>query len=173
LDCLDLGETLSIKESINQIVVLAANRLWSLSVAVGIQRESHQAGRFKFPSAAGQVQSLYRDLQQGASSLSPGHEVSCRGLSALDAHLPRIADIDYPFRDKVTVVANCGHICLGHKKANFSTVFAGQAVGIKEVHDDIWLVSFMDYDLEYFDLETRVLDTRSARGCSLCDRYVV
>ena len=26
-------------------------------------------------------------------------------------------------------------------KINFSTVFAGQAVGIKEVHDDIWLVS--------------------------------
>src|SRR5215468_6991030 len=27
------------------------------------------------------------------------------------------------------------------RKINFSTVFAGQAVGIKEVHDDIWLVS--------------------------------
>jgi putative transposase len=40
----------------------------------------------------------------------------------------------------------------------FSTVFAGQAVGIKEVHDDIRLVSFMEYDLEYFDLETRVLE---------------
>jgi hypothetical protein len=38
---------------------------------------------------------------------------------------------------------------------NFSTVFAGQAVGIKEVHDDIWR---MDYDLGYFDLETRVLE---------------
>jgi len=44
------------------------------------------------------------------------------------------------------------------KKINFSTVFAGQAAGIKEVHDDIWLVSFMDYDLGYFDLETRVLE---------------
>jgi hypothetical protein len=28
----------------------------------------------------------------------------------------------------------------------------------QEVHDDIWLVSFMDYDLGYFDLETRVLE---------------
>jgi transposase InsO family protein len=46
----------------------------------------------------------------------------------------------------------------GWKKINFSQVFAGQAVGIKEVHDDIWLVSFMDYDLGYFDLETRVLE---------------
>ena len=53
------------------------------------------------------------------------------------------------------VVTNCGRICLGNKKINFSTVFAGQAVGIKEVHDDIWLVSFMDYDLGYLDLDTR------------------
>jgi transposase len=69
-----------------------------------------------------------------------------------------LPDIDYPFHDKVIVVTNCGRICLGNKKINFSTVFAGQAVGIKEVHDDIWLVSFMDYDLGYFDLDTRVLE---------------
>src|SRR5262249_21711991 len=36
--------------------------------------------------------------------------------------------------------------------------WSGQAVGITEVHDDIWLVSFMDYDLGYFNLETRVLE---------------
>ena len=69
-----------------------------------------------------------------------------------------LPDIDYPFHDKTIVVTNCGRICLGRKKINFSTVFAGQAVGIKEVHDDIWLFSFMDYDLGYFDLETRVLE---------------
>jgi hypothetical protein len=63
-----------------------------------------------------------------------------------------LPDIDYPFHDKVIVVTDCGRICLGHKKINFSQVFAGQAVGVKEVHDDIWLVSFMDYDLGYFDL---------------------
>jgi putative transposase len=60
--------------------------------------------------------------------------------------------------DKTIVVTRCGRICLDKKKINFSQVFAGQAVGIKEVHDDIWLVSFMDYDLGYFDLETRVLE---------------
>jgi putative transposase len=57
-----------------------------------------------------------------------------------------LPDIDYPFHDKTIVVTHCGRICLGNRKINFSTVFAGQAVGIKEVHDDIWLVSFMDYD---------------------------
>src|ERR1700716_367160 len=69
-----------------------------------------------------------------------------------------LPDIDYPLHDKTIVVTRCGRICLGKKKNNFSQVFSGQAVGIKEVHDDIWLVSFMDYDLGYFDLETRVLE---------------
>jgi hypothetical protein len=69
-----------------------------------------------------------------------------------------LPDIDYLFHDRIIVVTRCGRICLGSKKINFSTVFAGQAVGIKEVHDGIWLVSFMDYDLGYFDLDTRVLE---------------
>jgi len=29
--------------------------------------------------------------------------------------------------------------------------FAGQQVGIKEMEDGIWVVSFMDYDIGYFD----------------------
>jgi hypothetical protein len=36
---------------------------------------------------------------------------------------------------------------VGHEKINFSAVFPGQAVGIKEVHDDIWPVSFMESNL--------------------------
>jgi transposase InsO family protein len=69
-----------------------------------------------------------------------------------------LPDIGYPFHDKTIVVTHCRRICLGSKKINLSTVFAGQAVGIKEVNDDIWLVSFMDYHLGYFDLETRMLE---------------
>jgi len=33
-------------------------------------------------------------------------------------------------------------------------VFAGQTVGIKQTDERIWLVTFMDYDLGYFDDET-------------------
>jgi putative transposase len=55
-----------------------------------------------------------------------------------------LPDIDYPPHDETIVVTRCGRIRLSRKKINFSQVFAGQAVGIKEVHDDIWLVSFMD-----------------------------
>jgi hypothetical protein len=43
------------------------------------------------------------------------------------------------------------------QKINLSTVFAGQTVGIKEVEEGIWLVSFMNYDLGYVDLEERTL----------------
>jgi hypothetical protein len=39
------------------------------------------------------------------------------------------------------------------RKVSFSHVFSGQDVGISEVADGIWLVSFMSYDLGYFDLE--------------------
>src|ERR1700730_8112345 len=51
----------------------------------------------------------------------------------------------------------CGRICLHRKKINLSTVFAGQAVGLKEVEEGTWLVSFMDYDLGYIDLEEKTL----------------
>ena len=42
---------------------------------------------------------------------------------------------------------------------NVSTVLAGQRLGITEVDDGIWLVSFMHYDLGYIDLEQRTLQT--------------
>jgi putative transposase len=45
-----------------------------------------------------------------------------------------------------------------HRKINLSTVFAGQNVGVKQVSDRIWLVSFMDYDLGFFDDETSRLE---------------
>jgi hypothetical protein len=44
------------------------------------------------------------------------------------------------------------------------------------VHDDIWLVSFMDYDSGYFDLESRVfepLENAFGPKCYPCLRYVV
>jgi hypothetical protein len=36
---------------------------------------------------------------------------------------------------------------------------AAQAVGIKEVDDGIWLISFMKYDLGYIDLEENTLQS--------------
>jgi len=68
--------------------------------------------------------------------------------------LPELA---YPLHDRDLLVTSCGRICLHRKKINISTVLAGQKVGIKEVDDGIWLVSFIDYDLGYIDLEQKTL----------------
>lgn len=43
------------------------------------------------------------------------------------------------------------------KRVNISTVLAGQRLGIKEVDDGIWSVSFMHYDLGFIDLEQKTL----------------
>ena len=38
---------------------------------------------------------------------------------------------------------------------NLSNVFAGQLVGIREVEEQVWPVSFRDFDLGFFDTEKR------------------
>jgi len=68
-----------------------------------------------------------------------------------------IPEPDYPFHDRTVLVTSCGRICLHRKKINLSKSLAGQAVGIREVENGIWLVSFMHYDLGYIDLEERTL----------------
>lgn len=62
-------------------------------------------------------------------------------------------DLKYPFHDKTVTVTHCGRICMNGRKLHFSQVFAGQDVGLKEDEDGIWLVSFMDFDLGFFDCE--------------------
>ena len=66
-----------------------------------------------------------------------------------------IGRVEYPMHDRTVTVTSCGRICMKGKKINLSTVFAGQDVGIKEVKEKIWLVSFMEYDLGYFDEDSR------------------
>ncbi|MBF6571817.1 MAG: IS481 family transposase [Candidatus Binataceae bacterium] len=70
-----------------------------------------------------------------------------------------LPELEYPFHDRDILVTACGRICMMRKKINVSTVLAGQKLGIKEVDDGIWLVSFMHYDLGYIDLEQRTLQT--------------
>jgi putative transposase len=69
---------------------------------------------------------------------------SYQGLSALE----------YPFRDRTLTVTTCGRFCMGSHKINLSIVFAGQNVGVKQVTEKVWLVSFMKYDLGFFDDES-------------------
>ena len=68
-----------------------------------------------------------------------------------------LPEVDYPMHDRDALVTACGRICMLRKKINISTVMAGQRLGLKEVDDGIWVVSFMDYDLGYIDLEQKTL----------------
>ena len=70
-----------------------------------------------------------------------------------------LPDVSYPLHDRDILVTACGRICMHKKKLNISTALAGQRLGIKEVDEGIWLVSFMRYDLGYIDLEQRTLQT--------------
>ena len=65
-----------------------------------------------------------------------------------------LEELTYPFHDHTVTVTQCGRICLNARKVNLSHVFAGQNVGVTEVGERVWLVTFMRYDLGYFDDET-------------------
>jgi putative transposase len=67
--------------------------------------------------------------------------------------------VDYPFHDRTVTVTRCGRICFGRRKINLSKVFAGQNVGVRQITDHIWMVSFMHYDLGFFDHETCRLES--------------
>jgi hypothetical protein len=64
---------------------------------------------------------------------------------------------DGPLHDRDALVIACGRICIHRKRINISSVLAGQRLGIKEVDERIWLVSFMSYDLGFIDLEQKTL----------------
>ncbi len=68
-----------------------------------------------------------------------------------------LPELEYPLHDREVVVTHCGRMCLHRKIISISKVFAGQKLGIREVDEAIWLVSFMHYDLGYVDLEEKVL----------------
>jgi putative transposase len=65
-----------------------------------------------------------------------------------------LQELTYPFHDATFTVTRCGRICFHGRKINLSHVFAGQNVGVTQVGDRLWLVTFMEYDLGYFDDET-------------------
>jgi putative transposase len=65
-----------------------------------------------------------------------------------------LEELTYPFHDATFTVTQCGRICFKGRKVNLSHVFAGQNVGVTQVSERIWLVTFLRYDLGYFDDQT-------------------
>jgi len=108
-----------------------------------------------------QQQARFDDFVQEFNLERPHQALAMKCPAELYTPSPRpyqgLPDLAYPFHDRVVLVTACGRLCLHRKKINISTVLAGQRLGIKEVDEGIWLVSFMHYDLGYIDLEQRTL----------------
>jgi putative transposase len=97
------------------------------------EERPHQALEMKYPS----------DLYQKSSR-------SFKGLS----------ELTYPGCDKTLLITNCGRVCMRRGKIHVSKAFANQPVGLKEVDDHIWEVTFMDYDLGFFDEQCRTFSPK-------------
>jgi hypothetical protein len=80
-----------------------------------------------------------------------GHARPWRSLSAVAAAIHRPHAVH---RARRTSGRAPSRISYKSRKANSSQIFAGQDVGVKQVDDHLWLITFTDYDLGYFDDET-------------------
>ena len=110
-----------------------------------------------------QQQARFDDFIEEFNTQRPHEALDMRCPDEVYAHSPRpyqgLPDVTYPTHERDTLVTACGRICMHRKKINISTCLAGQRLGLSEVDDGIWLVSFMTYDLGYIDLEQKTLQT--------------
>ena len=63
----------------------------------------------------------------------------------------RLPELEYPTHDDVLTVGKHGYIRLSRAHAYVSTALAGQQVGVRELDDGRWLVSFVSLDLGHVD----------------------
>ena len=156
----------------NALFNLSKLSVWWLRLGIGIERikpgNPQQNGRHERmhltlklattkPTGANflQQQAKFDDFIEEFNTERPHQALDMKPPAAFYTPSKRayegLPDLDYPLHDKSIIVTTCGRICFDNRKINLSQVFAGQRVGIKQVEDQLWLVSFMDYDLGYFD----------------------
>ena len=102
-----------------------------------------------------QQQARFEEFIRVFNEERPHQGINMRFPAELYTRSPRpyigLPELEYPFHDRTVTVTRCGRICMGPLKINLSQAFAGQKVGVKQVEEKIWLVSFMQYDLGFFD----------------------
>jgi putative transposase len=105
-----------------------------------------------------QQQARFDDFIERYNQQRPHQALAMQVPADVYARSPRVYrgldELSYPFHDATYTVTNCGRICFKGRKVNLSHVFAGQNVGVTQVGEHVWLVTFMQYDLGYFDDET-------------------
>lgn len=77
-------------------------------------------------------------------------ELYQKSTTLMPSQLP---ELEYPGHERTLRVTSSGQIRLDKNRAVYlSTVLSGQRLGIQPANEEgIWVVSFMDYDLGYFD----------------------
>jgi len=159
----------------NALFNLSKLSVWWLRLGIAIERikpgcpqqngrheRMHLTLKLETTKPAGQnflqQQQRFDDFIDSYNNERPHQAIGMRFPAQLYRPSPRryegLPALDYPFHDWAVTVTTCGRICFKMRKINLSQVFAGQTVGIKQVEEHIWLVSFMHYDLGYFDDET-------------------
>lgn len=123
-----------------------------------------------------QQQGRFDAFLEGFNNERPHEAIGMRYPSEVYRPSPRfyqgIGELDYPFHDFTITVTACGRICIGTRKINLSTAFAGQNVGIRQVDDKIWPVSFIQYDLGFFDHDTcRITSAENCGSRHSNDRF--
>ena len=108
-------------------------------------------------AATSRLRRLHRRIQYRTPKRGHRHERPADLYSSSSKPYFGLPDLSYPLHDREYLVTTCGRICMHRKKINLSTVLAGQKLGLKEVDEGIWLISFMHYDLGYIDLEQKTL----------------
>lgn len=105
-----------------------------------------------------QQQARFDEFLECFNHERPHQALAMRYPAEFYASSPRpyrgLGELHYPLHDRTITVTQCGRLCLNRRKINLSLVFAGQNVGVKQIDERIWLVSFMHYDLGFFDDET-------------------
>jgi transposase InsO family protein len=108
-----------------------------------------------------QQQARFDAFQREFNEERPHEALDMKRPAEVYAASPRaydgLPDLTYPLHDRDVLVTACGRICMHRKRVNISSVLAGQKLGIKEVDEGVWLVSFMSYDLGFIDLEQKTL----------------
>ena len=160
--------------SSNGLFALSKLAVWWLRLGIAIERiapgQPQQNGRHERmhltlkreatrPAGANilQQQERFDHFVEAFNTQRPHEALGMRCPAEVYVASPRpyrgLPDVAYPFHDRTVLITHCGRICLGKRKINLCRALAGQPVGIKEVADGMWLVSFLEYDLGYFDDE--------------------
>lgn len=168
----------------NGVPFASGNSLWNLTklslwwVRLGIKLERIEPGN---PQQNGRHERMHRTLKLEAATPSADNLLAQqerfdefreefnteRPHQALNMKCPAeiynksnrpyagLPDLTYPSADTSLLISNCGRICFRKMKVHLSKAFANQSVGLKEVDSGIWQVDFMDYNLGYFDADSR------------------